>query len=82
MCLVDFRLSWSTCGNKKIGFLPNPPKRYIPDQGLRKSEALTHLFCPLYLVSHDPGAPRFETPLDILAREHPDIHLRVMAGLG
>jgi hypothetical protein len=28
------------------------------------------------------GAPRFETPLDLLAREHPDIHLRVMAGLG
>ena len=25
---------------------------------------------------------RFETPLDILAREHPDIHLRVMAGMG
>jgi hypothetical protein len=29
-----------------------------------------------------PGAPRFETPLDILAREHPDVHLRVMAGMG
>jgi hypothetical protein len=29
-----------------------------------------------------PGAPRFEMPLDILAREYPDIHLRVMAILG
>ena len=29
-----------------------------------------------------PGAPRFETALDILAREHPDIHLRVMSGIG
>jgi hypothetical protein len=29
-----------------------------------------------------PGAPRFETPLDMLAREHPDIHLRVMGGIG
>jgi hypothetical protein len=29
-----------------------------------------------------PGAPRFEVPLDILAREHPDIHLRVMSGIG
>ena len=29
-----------------------------------------------------PGSPRFETPLDLLAREHSDIHLRVMAGLG
>jgi hypothetical protein len=29
-----------------------------------------------------PGVPRFDTPLDLLAREHPDIHLRVMAGLG
>ena len=28
------------------------------------------------------GAPRFETPLDFLAREYPDIHLRVMAGMG
>jgi hypothetical protein len=28
------------------------------------------------------GTPRFETPLDILAREHPDIHLRVMSGMG
>jgi len=27
-------------------------------------------------------APRFETSLDILAREHPDIHLRIMAGMG
>ena len=29
-----------------------------------------------------PGAPRFETALDVLAREHPDIHLRLMAGMG
>ena len=29
-----------------------------------------------------PGASRFATPLDILAREHPDLHLRVMAGMG
>jgi len=29
-----------------------------------------------------PGAPRFQTPLDILAREYPDLHLRVMAGMG
>jgi hypothetical protein len=29
-----------------------------------------------------PGASRFETPLDILAREYPDIHLRVMSGMG
>ena len=29
-----------------------------------------------------PGAPRFETPLDILAREYPDLHLRVMSGIG
>ena len=29
-----------------------------------------------------PRAPRFEMPLDILAREHPDLHLRVMAGMG
>jgi len=29
-----------------------------------------------------PGASRFETPLDILAREYPDLHLRVMAGMG
>ena len=29
-----------------------------------------------------PEARRFETPLDILAREHPDVHLRVMAGMG
>ena len=29
-----------------------------------------------------PGAPRFETALDILAREYPDIHLRVMSGIG
>ena len=29
-----------------------------------------------------PRAPRFETPLDILAREHPDIHLRIMSGIG
>jgi hypothetical protein len=28
------------------------------------------------------GTPRFETPLDILAREYPDLHLRVMAGMG
>ena len=28
------------------------------------------------------GAPRFETPLDILAREYPDLHLRVIAGMG
>jgi hypothetical protein len=29
-----------------------------------------------------PGKPRFEAPLDVLAREHPDIHLRLMAGMG
>jgi hypothetical protein len=29
-----------------------------------------------------PSAPRFETSLDILAREYPNIHLRVMAGMG
>jgi hypothetical protein len=29
-----------------------------------------------------PGTPRLETPLDILAREHPDIHLRVLSGIG
>jgi hypothetical protein len=29
-----------------------------------------------------PGASRFEAPLDILAREYPDIHLRVMSGMG
>jgi hypothetical protein len=29
-----------------------------------------------------PGTSRFETPLDILAREYPDIHLRVMSGMG
>jgi hypothetical protein len=29
-----------------------------------------------------PGALRFEAPLDILAREHPDVHLRVMSGIG
>ena len=29
-----------------------------------------------------PWASRFETPLDILAREYPDIHLRVMSGMG
>jgi len=28
------------------------------------------------------GAPRFETPLDILAREYPDLHLQVIAGMG
>jgi hypothetical protein len=28
------------------------------------------------------GTPRFEAPLDILAREYPDIHLRVMSGMG
>ena len=29
-----------------------------------------------------PSAPRCEAPLDILAREYPDIHLRVMSGIG
>ena len=29
-----------------------------------------------------PGAPRFETPLDMLAREHLDIYLLVMGGIG
>jgi hypothetical protein len=29
-----------------------------------------------------PGTPRVETTLDILAREHPDIHLRVMSSIG
>lgn len=29
-----------------------------------------------------PGAPRFETSLDILAREHPDSHLWAMAVIG
>jgi len=29
-----------------------------------------------------PGAPRFETPLDMLAREHLDIYLLVMGGMG
>jgi hypothetical protein len=29
-----------------------------------------------------PGTPRVETGLDMLAREHPDIHLRVMSGIG
>lgn len=29
-----------------------------------------------------PGAPRFETSLDILAREHPDSHRWVMAVIG
>jgi hypothetical protein len=28
-----------------------------------------------------PRAPRFETPLDILAREHPDVLLRVMSSI-
>ena len=28
------------------------------------------------------GVHRFETPHDILAREHPDLHLRIMAGMG
>jgi hypothetical protein len=28
------------------------------------------------------GTRRFEAPLDILAREHPAIHLRVMSGIG
>jgi hypothetical protein len=28
------------------------------------------------------GTPRVETALDVLAREHPDIHLRLMAGMG
>jgi hypothetical protein len=27
------------------------------------------------------GAPWVETALDVLAREHPDIHLRVVAGM-
>jgi hypothetical protein len=49
---------------------------------------LRHLFTPMPRLRPRrqecgvPGVPRFETPLDILAREHPDIHLRVMAGLG
>jgi hypothetical protein len=49
---------------------------------------LRHLFPPVPRLQPRrqaccvPGAPRFETPLDILAREHPDVHLRVMAGLG
>ena len=29
-----------------------------------------------------PGTLRFETTLDILAREYPDLHLRVMSGIG
>ncbi|HEY7491384.1 MAG TPA: hypothetical protein VIH59_09790 [Candidatus Tectomicrobia bacterium] len=29
-----------------------------------------------------PGTPRFETPLDMLAREHFDIYLLVMGGIG
>jgi hypothetical protein len=29
-----------------------------------------------------PGVPRVETSLDILARDHPDIHLWVMARMG
>jgi hypothetical protein len=29
-----------------------------------------------------PGAPRYETALDILAREYPDSHLRIMAVIG
>ena len=29
-----------------------------------------------------PGAPRFETPLDLLARNYPDLHLRLMSGMG
>ena len=29
-----------------------------------------------------PGAPRFETSLDMLAREHLDIYLLVMGGIG
>jgi hypothetical protein len=28
------------------------------------------------------GTPRVETALDVLAREHPDIHLRLMGGIG
>jgi len=28
------------------------------------------------------GTPQIETALDVLAREHPDIHLRLMAGMG
>jgi hypothetical protein len=33
-------------------------------------------------VCSTAGTPRFETALDVLAREHPDVHLRVMAGMG
>ena len=29
-----------------------------------------------------PGAPRFETPLDLLARHHPSLHLWLMSGMG
>ena len=27
------------------------------------------------------GTPQVETALDVLAREHPDVHLRILAGM-
>ncbi|HEY7494479.1 MAG TPA: hypothetical protein VIH59_25685 [Candidatus Tectomicrobia bacterium] len=29
-----------------------------------------------------PGAPQFETPLDLLARRHPNLHLWLMSVIG
>ena len=50
--------------------------------------ALRTLFTPaLRLRTRPQGVcawetPRCETALDLLAREHPDLHLRLMSGLG
>jgi hypothetical protein len=35
-----------------------------------------------YQEGYAPSASRFQTPLDILAQEHPDLYLRILSGLG
>jgi hypothetical protein len=65
--------------------------RGLPTSARRHSRFLTFLRCLFVPAPRlrtrsqahcSPRAPRFETSLDILAREHPDSHLWVMAVIG